>query len=72
MNKTRNYNTRVKNLTTLGSKGTISSPHRNLDFKHEARIIKSPLRMIKTNNKNKRGKNQEKQERTRTIHYKDT
>ncbi|MBQ6345151.1 MAG: hypothetical protein IJI96_03450 [Methanobrevibacter sp.] len=47
-NRQRTYNTRVKNLTTLGSKGTISSPHRNLDFKQEARIIKSQLRMIKT------------------------
>ena len=46
-NLKRQYNTRVKNLTTLGSMGTVSSPHRHKDFKEEARIIKSQLRLIK-------------------------
>ncbi len=41
------YNTRVRNLTTLGSKGTITSPHRNPSFNEELRIIKSQLKLIK-------------------------
>lgn len=46
-NLQRQHNTKIKNLTTLGSKGTISSPHRNPNFKEEHRIIKSQLRMMK-------------------------
>lgn len=47
-NKQRTYNTRTRNITVLGSLGTISSPHRNPNFDVESRIIKSQLRMIKT------------------------
>lgn len=46
-NLKRHYNTRIKNLTTLGSMGTISSEHRNPSFKEEAKIIKSQLKLIR-------------------------
>ena len=41
------YNTRIKNLTTLGSLGTNSSYHMKPDFKEEYKSIKSEMKMLK-------------------------
>lgn len=45
--KEKHYNTRVKNLTTLGSLGTSSTCHRKLDFEEEARSIQRMRKFLK-------------------------
>lgn len=46
-NKRKNYNTRVKNLTELGSLGTHSTCHAKKDFDAEHRSIRSQMRMLR-------------------------
>lgn len=41
------YNTRIKNLTTLGSLGTSSSYHMKPDFEEEHKSIRTELKMLK-------------------------
>lgn len=46
-NKRKNHNTRIKNLTELGSLGTHSSYHPKKDFEAEHRSIKAQMRMLR-------------------------
>ena len=46
-NLKKTYNTRTKNLTTLGSWGTDSSYHRKNDFHDEYVSIKKQMRFLK-------------------------
>lgn len=41
------YNTRIKNLTELGSLGTSSSYHMNSNFDDEYKSVKSELRRLR-------------------------
>ncbi len=46
-NVRKNHNTRIKNLTELGSLGTSSSYHPKKDFDEEYRSIRSQMRMLR-------------------------
>ena len=46
-NQRRHYNTRIKNLVTLGSLGTSCSYHRRKNFDDEYKSIRSEMRMLK-------------------------
>ena len=46
-NTRKTYNTRIKNLTTLGSMGTSCSYHRKPSFEEEYRSIRSEMKMLK-------------------------
>lgn len=46
-NLKKQFNTRIKNLTTLGSLGTDCSYHMKSDFSDEAKSVKSQLRMLR-------------------------
>ena len=43
----KNYNTRVKNLTTLGSWGTSSTSHPRKTFEEEHRSIKREMKHLR-------------------------
>ena len=46
-NTRKSYNTRIKNITELGSLGTSSTCHRKPDFDDEYRSIRSEMRMLR-------------------------
>lgn len=46
-NLRKQYNTRIKNLVTLGSLGTSSTCHRKPDFKEEYKSIRTEFKMLK-------------------------
>lgn len=45
--KEKFYNTRIKNITTLGSFGTSSTSKRKSSFKEEYKSIQSEMKMLK-------------------------
>ena len=46
-NLRKSYNTRIKNITELGSLGTSSTCHRKESFEDELRSIRSQIRILR-------------------------
>ena len=46
-NTRKSYNTRIKNITELGSWGTTSTSHRKKDFREEYQSIRSQMKILR-------------------------